>query len=59
MSTGTERNERAGGADRGRTQECKASKNKAPEVQTADRYLYIARKMKDDAKYSQITSSFF
>jgi len=54
-STGTARNERAGGAGRRRTQECEASKNKAPEIQTADRYLYIARKMRDAAKCPQIT----
>lgn len=55
MSTGTERNERAGGEGRGRTQECKASKAKASEIQTADRYLYIARKIRYDAKCPQIT----
>lgn len=56
-STGAERNERAGGAGCGRTQERKASKNKAPEIQTADRYLYIATKMRNYDKCPQITVS--
>lgn len=58
-STGTERNERAGGTGHGRTQECKASKSKDPGIQTTDRYIYCQKKMRADAKYPQTTSSLF